>query len=1091
MNAYRCWFGVDVELVPGGCVNGWPAAGPSEPGAGGVLDAGALGRLVAEQEALLNAYRCRFGVDTQAVPGGCRDGVPATGPAAEPQAGTPRPGGGAGEVGDPAAVCFERFGFAREPLAVAKVPGSQRALAEVSWKFGADGGCRLVLDDEAAGILRSGVSAGSQLVWGSALPDLSLGEPSAADREAAEHCYEMRSPFARQPVDVAWAEDATTALAQVKWAHNDAIGCYLVLNDNAAAVLAYAAGGPVVLAAGGNTSCVVRVDRTLGCWGSGYWDREVPPPAGRFVEVAVGVRHFCAIRVGGAVVCWGLGSLDHGQADAPEGRFASIAAGERHSCAIGADGAVVCWGDRRLGKADAPEGMFTAVAAGANHTCAIGAGRAVVCWGDDTFGQTSAPPGEFTAIAAGDYHTCAIRADRSLACWGERQDQPPPPTGEFTAVSAGPWHTCAIRADRSLACWGHANLGHGQADAPGGEFVAVAAGTYHSCAIRADRTVACWGHHDDTGAFPAPAPIQAVYAIPAGERPVAGRKRLIADAVADAQEWFRSQTGGRDLLFQQDPGGVSVVTVELSDRGGNIERVVSEVFGALGSRPPLIIFGEGEFPAAGKTHGSCAHGGPMVMISIRRCRQDYPPGELAWIVAHELVHLLGAATDCAPNYAGLGHVDDDRRDILFYQHTGLGFGRLVLDVGRDDYYGHGRHDCYDIADNPLWASPAPEARAESGADTPPQPRWQPTEGTIDAVHRTGAPRLRDEVRWVNGGAWCTSAASTSASLSWLDLGGVARTEVAYGRGFGASQGRFDLNELRDATKTSATVDGLRPNTSYSFGVVTYGADGAPLDGFHTQCQTANREFLACPQTHVTETSLRFEWDPVPGVEGYAVVYSHYHYVGTDPAQIVIAAGNSIELGGLMPGSIHLLNVLPLRVVFIDNANSHFEGKVFPSPSAAEDAVESIAEVIRDSDIILFDYGGRGSPYIHCHTLSENARARCADVGATSLTYEWDPVPRASVYVVRIDAYLHNGVNNHYWTTGTSWAFDGLVPGRTYDIRAEAYPAHYLEADDAIAPGRWITDDWAQDAGAYVDVDSMVPGSYGPSMDIYCQTQRKP
>ena len=39
-------------------------------------------RLIADQEALLNAYRCRFDIDTHVVPGGCTNGAPAqSGPA--------------------------------------------------------------------------------------------------------------------------------------------------------------------------------------------------------------------------------------------------------------------------------------------------------------------------------------------------------------------------------------------------------------------------------------------------------------------------------------------------------------------------------------------------------------------------------------------------------------------------------------------------------------------------------------------------------------------------------------------------------------------------------------------------------------------------------------------------------------------------------------------------------------------------------------------------------------------------------------------------------------------------------------------------
>ncbi len=81
LNTYRCLFSVDVEVVPGGCADGQPALGPTRPGVfegtASRQDVAVRDELVANQEALLNVYRCLFGVDTQIVPGGCVDGRPA------------------------------------------------------------------------------------------------------------------------------------------------------------------------------------------------------------------------------------------------------------------------------------------------------------------------------------------------------------------------------------------------------------------------------------------------------------------------------------------------------------------------------------------------------------------------------------------------------------------------------------------------------------------------------------------------------------------------------------------------------------------------------------------------------------------------------------------------------------------------------------------------------------------------------------------------------------------------------------------------------------------------------------------------------
>ena len=76
LNAYRCLFGVDTEVVLGGCPNPdtvTPGVSPENPSR---LDIEVRDGLVQSQEALLNTYRCRFDIDTQIVPGGCIDGVP-------------------------------------------------------------------------------------------------------------------------------------------------------------------------------------------------------------------------------------------------------------------------------------------------------------------------------------------------------------------------------------------------------------------------------------------------------------------------------------------------------------------------------------------------------------------------------------------------------------------------------------------------------------------------------------------------------------------------------------------------------------------------------------------------------------------------------------------------------------------------------------------------------------------------------------------------------------------------------------------------------------------------------------------------------
>ncbi|MCY4272371.1 MAG: N-acetylmuramoyl-L-alanine amidase [bacterium] len=81
LNFFRCQFGLDVEAVPGGCADGYPTRGFSPPGEfegiPSAEDIAVRDRLVAVQEALLNTYRCRYGVDIHAVAGGCQQFAPA------------------------------------------------------------------------------------------------------------------------------------------------------------------------------------------------------------------------------------------------------------------------------------------------------------------------------------------------------------------------------------------------------------------------------------------------------------------------------------------------------------------------------------------------------------------------------------------------------------------------------------------------------------------------------------------------------------------------------------------------------------------------------------------------------------------------------------------------------------------------------------------------------------------------------------------------------------------------------------------------------------------------------------------------------
>ena len=75
LNLFRCRFDFDTHAVPGGCADGKPGADPPQlkpfVGVPTQHDVAEREEVIRVQESVLNHYRCQFGVDTQVVPGGC------------------------------------------------------------------------------------------------------------------------------------------------------------------------------------------------------------------------------------------------------------------------------------------------------------------------------------------------------------------------------------------------------------------------------------------------------------------------------------------------------------------------------------------------------------------------------------------------------------------------------------------------------------------------------------------------------------------------------------------------------------------------------------------------------------------------------------------------------------------------------------------------------------------------------------------------------------------------------------------------------------------------------------------------------------
>lgn len=172
------------------------------------------------------------------------------------------------------------------------------------------------------------------------------------------------------------------------------------------------------------------------------------------------------------------------------------------------------------------------------------------------------------------------------------------------------------------------------------------------------------------------------------------------------ETWFVGETGDRRVRFPRTGGLVDVETVELPVASEDLtfDRValflVEEDY--VNEDRHVLAYVEGS------ESGSCGRGGFGLAIywnescgppSASTQPEDFTV--VAAITVHEILHALGAVPECAPNVgtgeSGRAHIVGDPTDVMSAVLTTL--DDLRLDPDRDDYYGHGRVGCLDVADS--------------------------------------------------------------------------------------------------------------------------------------------------------------------------------------------------------------------------------------------------------------------------------------------------------------------------------------------------------------------------------------------------------
>jgi alpha-tubulin suppressor-like RCC1 family protein len=317
-------------------------------------------------------------------------------------------------------------------------------------------------------------------------------------------------------------------------------------------------------------TCGIRSDGTLWCWGKndagqlGDGSEEASrlepvqvvaagesgeAPWADWEAVALGTSSTCGLRGDGTIWCWGSGGS--GQ----RGDGSTAASRTTPSQVLKAEGTAgpAAWSD------------WVAIGLGGSTACGIRQDGTLWCWGASSFGQRGDagdggtarttpiqvvaseesgedPWGDWVALGGGGFaHTCGRRADSSLWCWGrgtlgQRGDgsteliRTTPievlQTGEdaggatwsdwTSSFAGGSDHTCGQRADGSLWCWGRGDVGQlgdgvdhdgGYPTAPvrvlaagedaGGaswrDWQSVSTTSGLSCGVRQAGTLWCWG----------------------------------------------------------------------------------------------------------------------------------------------------------------------------------------------------------------------------------------------------------------------------------------------------------------------------------------------------------------------------------------------------------------------------------------------------------------------------------------------------------------------------------------------------------------------------------------------------------------------
>lgn len=366
------------------------------------------------------------------------------------------------------------------------------------------------------------------------------------------------------------------------------------------------------LSLGHDHSCGIKADDTLWCWGTNASGRTglnttagstlVPTQVsggGSWKSVSLGYWTSCAIKSDDTLHCWGSNqyggtgmNTTAGNTIVPTGisgggTWKHIAVGlnngsTSYACAIKSDDTAHCWGANSYGNlgdgtttqrlvptAISGGGSWRLIEAGSTHTCGIKSDSTGWCWGynsenqlnDGTTTQRTSPTavifgGTWKSLHTGFASTCGIRSDNQIYCWGSNTNSimgfantstlsypvEIAGGGVWKAVSVGGGSSCGIKSDDTLWCWGQNTSGqlgdntttnrwNVTAVSGGGTWKSISMGAGYACGIKSDDTAWCWGSN---------------YAGATGQNTTTGTT-LVPTQITGGGSWKALQASGDDI----------------------------------------------------------------------------------------------------------------------------------------------------------------------------------------------------------------------------------------------------------------------------------------------------------------------------------------------------------------------------------------------------------------------------------------------------------------------------------------------------------------------------------------------------------------